>query len=126
MANVLMPAAGLAFDPDTHMRIQQASTHLRAVRANAALRFHAQGQSEREVIQYLAHYGMATDAEAAKRFSFISDPLWRAYIFTYSTGRILLDAWLDAGRDEERQTRYARVLTDQITPSQIARQIAAA
>jgi hypothetical protein len=91
------------------------------VSANAALRFHQQGQSEREVVQYLAHYGMATDAEAAKRFSFIADPLWRAYTFTYSTGRVLLEAWLDAGAGDDRQTRYARVLSEQITPSQIAR-----
>jgi hypothetical protein len=121
MANVLMPAAGLALDAETHARIQQASTHLRGVSANAAMRFHQQGQSEREVVQYLAHYGMATDAEAAKRFSFIADPLWRAYTFTYSTGRVLLEAWLDAGAGDDRQTRYARVLSEQITPSQIAR-----
>jgi hypothetical protein len=120
MASVLMPAAALPFDPDVHARIQRASTNLRSVRSNAALRYYEEGQSEREVIQYLAHYGMVTEAEAAKRFSFIADPLWRPYIFTYSVGRTLLSAWLDAGDPAERLARYARVLSEQFTPSQIA------
>jgi hypothetical protein len=120
MANVLMPAAGLPFDPEVHAHIQRTSTNLRSVRSNAALRYYEEGQSEREVIQYLAHYGMATEAEAAKRFSFIADPLWRPYIFTYSVGRTLLSAWLEAGDPAERLARYARVLSGQFTPSQIA------
>jgi hypothetical protein len=126
MANVMMPAAGLRFDPEVHERIQQASTNLRGVRSNAALRYYVDGQSEREVIQYISHYGMSTEAEAAKRLSFIANPLWRPYIFTYSVGRELLGAWLDRGSPEDRQIRYAQVLAEQFTPSQIARQSARA
>jgi hypothetical protein len=97
---------------------------LRAVASNAALLYHNEGRSEREVVQYLAHYGLQTEAEAAKRFSFISDPLWRAYIFTYSVGRQLFDAWLAGLDDRERIARYRRLLTEQLTPSQIARELA--
>ena len=96
--------AGLRFDPEVHRRIQRAGAELRAVASNAALLFHRDGRSEREVVQYLEHYGLMTEAEAAKRFSFISDPLWRPYIFTYSVGRQLLSAWLDQadGRGSDR------------------------
>jgi hypothetical protein len=90
------------------------------------LRYYVDGQSEREVIQYISHYGMSTEAEAAKRLSFIANPLWRPYIFTYSVGRELLGAWLDRGSPEDRQIRYAQVLAEQFTPSQIARQSARA
>ncbi len=74
VANILMPAAGLKIDPDVHRRVQQASRDMRAVASNAALLLHRDERPEREVVQYLAHYGLMTDAEAAKRFSFISDP----------------------------------------------------
>jgi hypothetical protein len=120
MANVLMPEAGLRFDPDVYRRAQVAGRRLRAVASNAALLYHRDGRSEREVVQYLEHYGLTTEAEAAKRFSFISDPLWRPYIFTYSVGRELLSAWLDQVEGEDRLARFRQLLTEQVTPSQIA------
>jgi hypothetical protein len=124
MASVLMPDAGLRFDPDVHRRVNAAGLQLRTVSANAALLYHRDGRPEREVVQYLAHYGMATEAEAAKRFSFISDPLWRPYAFTYSVGRQLLNAWLDLEDELRRLERFRQLLTEQITPSQVAREIA--
>src|SRR5690606_5764490 len=68
VANVLMPAARLRLDPDAYRRIQKAGRDMRSVASNAALLLHRDGWSEREVVQYLAHYGLSTDAEAAKRF----------------------------------------------------------
>ena len=125
MATVLMPEAGLKFDPEVHRRVQRAGRELRAVASNAALLFHRDGRSEREVVQYLEHYGLMAEAEAAKRFSFISDPLWRPYIFTYSVGRQLLSDWLDQATGEDRIERFRQLLTEQVTPSQVAGQIPA-
>lgn len=119
VANVLMPAACLKLDSEIHTRIQNAGRNLRAVSSNAALMYHRDGTSEREVVQYLAHYGLSTDAEAAKRFSFIADPLWRAYTFTYSEGRVLLARWLDLAPRAKRLDRFKRLLIEQVTPSQI-------
>jgi hypothetical protein len=118
VATVLLPEAGLKVDPGQLTRIQQAGRTMRSVASNAALKFHRDGWSEREVIQYLAHYTMATDAEATKRFSFISDPLWRAYIFTYSEGRKVLADWIDREGPEQRISRFRHLLLEQITPSQ--------
>ena len=119
-AEVLLPEAGIAFDPELQARIGEASKPLKAVGGNAALRLHEDGQPEREVLDYLMHYGMATEAEARKRLSFIADPLWRPYIFTYSVGYDLLGRWVDAGGPGERIARFRRLLTEQITPSELA------
>lgn len=125
LTDVLLPEASIRIDPEVYRRSIEATRSLKAVASNAALLLHRDGRSEREVVQYLAHYGLQTEAEAAKSFSFISNPLWRAYIFTYSVGRQLLEGWF-AGLDErERIVRYRRLLTEQITPSQIARGLAA-
>jgi hypothetical protein len=71
------------------------------------------------------------------RYSFIADPLWRAYVFTYHVGYDLLGAWLDMPEEPEeaeaaatdailqtrRQARFARLLADQVTPSAIQSQV---
>jgi hypothetical protein len=122
-ADTLYPAAGIAGDPVREARIAKARTALRAVGGNAALRLHAEGQSEDEVIAYLMRYGLASEQEARQRFRFIADPLWRPYIFTYHVGRDLLSRWLDLAPPEERRARFRSLLTEQVTPSQIAAQI---
>lgn len=115
-----LPAlANLSLDADLHRSVGRASRNLRAVASNASLRLHRDGQSEREVIQYLQHYALATEAEATKRFSFISDPLWRPYVFTYSVGREIMSAWLDRLPEQDRLGGYQRLLTEQWTPSQL-------
>ena len=43
-----------------------------------------------------------------------------AYIFTYDVGRELVLNWLGEGSEVERRQRYARLLTEQMTPSQLA------
>jgi hypothetical protein len=63
---------------------------------------------------------------------FITDPLWRAYVFTYHVGYDLLSAWLDRPVEDgepddpfaRRQSRFATLLAAQVTPSAIASEIA--
>ena len=108
MATVLMPEAGLRFDPDVHRRVQRAGAAScgRSPRTRPCSTTGTAAPSAR-LSQYLEHYGLMTEAEAAKRFSFISDPLWRPYIFTYSVGRQLLSAWLDQAEGEDRSSASA-------------------
>jgi hypothetical protein len=73
-------------------------------------------------VRYLMEYGLATEAEARHRVRFIADPLWRPYIFTYSVGRQLLSAWFDQVDNDDRLRRFRQLLTEQVTPSQIAAQ----
>ena len=118
LAANLPDIADITVDPDALRRASLASRNLRGVASNAALRRHRDGWSEREVLQYLQHYGLVTEAEAAKRLSFIDDPLWRPYLFTYSVGREILSSWLD--QQPDRMTGFQRLLVEQWTPSQLA------
>ncbi|CAN5735936.1 hypothetical protein BH23CHL5_BH23CHL5_18960 [soil metagenome] len=116
---VLYPSIGLNGDAARDGAIQERTTSLRAVAGNAALRRHADGESAETVVDYLATYTLRSTDEARHRFSFIDDPLWRPYVFTYHVGGDLIGRWLDASTSGERQTRFTRLLSEQVTPSQI-------
>jgi len=120
ITEILLPQAAIRIDQDVYRRVIEATRALQSVSPNAALLLHKDGRSAREVVQYLTHYGLGTEAEAAKRYSFISNSLWRGYIFTYSVGRKLVSAWLNGLDEAERLARFRRLLTEQITPSQLA------
>lgn len=116
---------GIDADPEREARIAGAQWVLRSVGGNAALLMHAEGRPEDEVARYLMEYGLATEEEARHRLRFIADPLWRPYIFTYHVGRDLLARWLDeATSGESRESRFVRLLEEQLTPSAIAGDLA--
>lgn len=122
-ADVLYPAAGISGDPAREASIARARAALRGAGGNAALLLHAEGRSEDDVVQWLMRYGLSSEPEARQRLRFIADPLWRPYIFTYHVGRDLLRAWLDLVPEHDRHERFRWLLTEQVTPSEIARQI---
>src|SRR5829696_4947581 len=113
------PVAGITGDPECEVAIGAALRILRSVPGNAALLLHEEGRNQDDVVAYLQHYGLTTEAEARQRLRFIADPLWRAYIFTYHVGYELISTWLDQA-PTERFERFRRLLTDQVYPSQIA------
>jgi len=130
----LFAELGITSDPARDGQIAQAQRTLRSVGGNAALLLHQEGASEDDVVAYLQAYNLSTETEARHRLRFLTDPLWRAYVFTYHVGRDLLDAWLER-EDEEgesltddarwtrRQTRFRELLETQVTPSAIASEI---
>ena len=113
---------GIDADPDREARIIDAQWVLRSVGGNAALLMHQEGRPEEEVVRYLMEYGLSTEEEARHRLKFIADSLWRPYIFTYHVGRDLLARWLDHAQenDETRESRFVRLLEEQLTPGAIA------
>ncbi|HET8524560.1 MAG TPA: hypothetical protein VFL82_15090 [Thermomicrobiales bacterium] len=126
LAESVYPAAGIVGDPIRDAAIHQAQRALRAVGANAALLLYEHRTSEAEVVAYLMRYGLRSEQEARHSLSFISNPLWRSYIFTYHAGRDLLGQWLDQGDADqrERQSRFRTLLTEQVTPSHVRKWIA--
>lgn len=122
-ASTLYPAAGNSGDASLAARVAAAAVALRAVPGNAALRLHRDGASPESAVEYLMRYALRSEAEARQTLQFISDPLWRAYIFTYHVGRDLLGKWLDLFPGGERLDRFRSLLTDQVTPFQIARAV---
>jgi len=118
--------AGIAGDPERELAIEHARRALSAVPCNAALLLHEAGASDDEVVAYLQRYALSTEPEARKRFSFIANPLWRAYIFTYDVGHTLVSAWLNVDNGLSRNEKFHRLLTEQITPSQLTADLVAA
>ena len=116
-AENLYPLAGISGDPEREQQIAAAAYQQRALNGNAALLLHDAGASPDEVVAYIMRYGLRTEREARQTLRFISTPLWRAYTFTYFSGRQLLRNWFEQG---DARQRFRTLLTEQVTPSQIA------
>ncbi len=117
-AHELMPRAGV--DPalaQGEADISRIMDVLGGASGNAAFMLHDQGVDPAELAPYLQKYGLLTPQEAAKRADFISDPLDRAYIFSYSVGQRLLKALFDHKPDVTHW--FTRLLTEPVTPSQV-------
>jgi hypothetical protein len=119
------PAAARAA-AEMEVRIRRARLALRGVSGNAAVLRHSVGASREEVVDYVVSVGRSTVQQAEKRFEFIDDPLWRAYIFVYREGEALLERWIELDGPAGREARFARLLREAIAPSVIAAEIAAA
>lgn len=122
-ATELYPLAGIHLSPADQAELRQITTarrHLRAVGSNAALLLHERGAGEAEVLAYLLRYGAGTLDEARQRLRFIRHPLWRTYIFTYTSGYDLLKQWIG-----NRPERFVTLLTEQITPGWVEQQVLA-
>lgn len=112
IADVLLPAAGME-KLETAVSLQKlskASAKLRYISGNAAIKYHTGELTREQTIDYIQTYGLTTPERAAKSFSFLSHPLYRSYIFTYTQGYDLMQA---------SDMKYGRLLTDQILPSQL-------
>lgn len=112
---VMLPAAGLPLlgKPEQLRGITDALEALRYVMGNAAILYHTGQLDKAATIDYIQTYALSTPERAAKRFSFIAYPLYRAYTFTYTTGYDLIAA------SNDRMHTFRRLLTEQALPSQI-------
>jgi hypothetical protein len=123
---------GIMVDPERERQINDAQRVFRSVSGNVALMVHEDGASDDEAVRYLMRYGLESEERARHRMRFITDPLWRPYVFTYHVGRDLLGGWIELPEDDapvgdlfaHRQRRFARLLVEQITPSRIAAELA--
>lgn len=118
--DVLLPAAGLTpyYDEGAAemSRLADAAENLRTVSANAAL-LHYTGQLNREqTIEYLQTYGLTTPQRAEKSYGFITHPLSRNYVFTYTIGE---DLFRQATANGDKWPLFRRLLTEQVLPSQL-------
>ncbi len=118
--------AGITADADdarTQRGINAALRRIRGAGGDAALRLHAAGQPESAVRQFLEEQALQDPDRAAKTIEFITQPLFRTYIFSYAGGERLLSRWCDAAGEGARD-RFFRLLTEQLTPSGIAAEVA--
>lgn len=122
--DVLLPQAGIETEETAVQmaRIAQASDQLRYVSGNAALRYHSGELSQAQTIDYIQTYGLATPERAAKSFGFLSHPLFRSYIFTYTQGYDLIEQAANGkvtNTGPDKTILFRRLLTEQILPSQL-------
>lgn len=111
--------AGVAgLDPDdvrAYLAASRAREGLKGVSGTAALMLHADGRPEAEVLDFIRHHAPASEARARQSLRFISQPTFRAYIFTYSVGGELVRGWME----RQGTPGFARLLTEPLTPGQL-------
>ena len=113
----ILPRAGMNHvDAAMIMEVGRAGQKMVGLWGNAAFMLHDQKKSRNEVVAYLQKYEMSTEQEADKAIQFLSNPLYRSYIFTYHIGYDLLEELFSLA---DRDKYFARLLEEPVTPSQI-------
>jgi len=116
-----------AADAEREWLLNQALRALRGSGGDAALQLHAGGKSRDEVRRFLVDDALRSPQQAEKTLEFITHPLWRTYVFCYAGGQQLLGEWCCAAGDPAAQReRFFRLLTEELTPSGIAEELATA
>jgi hypothetical protein len=113
----ILPRAGLShIDAARMVEIGRAGRQMAGVVGNVAFMLHDQQKSAEELSAYLQEYALDTEKEANHFIQFVSNPLFRSYVFTYHVGYELLEElFAHVGRDRY----FARLLEQPVTPSQI-------
>ena len=107
---------GVVYDAELSRRAKEARRPLAYVGGNIALLIHTRGASEEEAAEYSMRWGLTTRRRATQSVRFATDPVWRSYITTYTAGYELCRNWV-AGDP----ARFKRLLTEQLTPADLAR-----
>ena len=120
LRDVFYPLAGLqvALRVARDRVLAQARRKLRALSGNAAFLLHREGADPETVVKYIQRFGARTDKQARQSYRFISNPLFRSYIFTYHYGRDLLARYMARG---DRLARFKTCLEQPLTPSFLER-----
>jgi hypothetical protein len=83
------------------------------VAGNAALRYHTGQADQAQTLDYLKTMEALDEDRAAKTFEFISHPLGRSYIFTYTAGYDLINA---AAKGGDKQHVFKHLLNKPVLP----------
>jgi hypothetical protein len=105
---------GVAYDPELSRRVKEARRPIGYVPGNVALLIHTRGASEDEAIEYLMRWGLVTRRRAEQLVRFITDPVWRTYISTYTAGYDLCRDFVAGDL-----ARFKRLLREQLTPADL-------
>lgn len=108
---------GWDIDIESDLAIQRAGESLSSVRGNAALLLHDRGQSADATVEYISRYGLLSEEEARKSLQFLTHPLFRTYIYTYTAGKELVRTYLQSQPDPS--AGFRALLTEHWTPSRL-------
>lgn len=114
----ILPAAGMEAEPvELTIRLDKFGNLLRRVMGNAAILYHTGQMNEAQTVDYFQTYALTNKERSEKSFEFISDPLFRTYIFTYTAGYDLIAE----AANGDKMPIFLRLLTDGILPSEIGK-----
>jgi hypothetical protein len=109
-----LAATSVAYDPDLSSAVQAAFPPLGLVRGNTALLLHTRGASTEDAIEYHMRWALTSRKRAEHAVRFMTDPVWRSYVTTYTNGYDLCRDFVD-----EDPARFKRLLTEQLTPADL-------
>jgi hypothetical protein len=102
------------YEPDLSRAVKKARRPLAYVAVNVALLIHTRGASEEEACDYSLRWGLTSPRRAKQSVRFVTDPVWRSYISTYTDGYDLCRGFVDGD-----PARFKRLLTEQLTPADL-------
>lgn len=103
------------FDAEVAAVVARAGEGLSRVRGNVGLLLHEEGRDVDEVVAYAERWALLPRARAEKMVEFQTDETWRAYVTCYVEGLPLCRRFV-AGDP----ARFERLVTEQLTPDQLA------
>jgi hypothetical protein len=113
----LLPRANLShIEAGRLIAVFKAAGKVESAVGNAAFMLHDQRKSETEIVQYLNRYGLYPENKAQRSVKFITNPLYRSYIFTYYIGKELLSGLFAQGN---RELHFARLLAEPVNPTMV-------
>jgi hypothetical protein len=103
---------GVGYDAALSRKVKDARRPLAYVGPNVALLIHTRGASEEEAVEYFMRWALVSRGRAENAVRFITDPVWRSYISTYTAGYDLCRDFVSGD-----PARFKRLLTEQLTPA---------
>jgi hypothetical protein len=110
-----LDGAAIGYDPDVSRAAKEAHQAIAYVPGNVALLVHTRGASEEEAVEYAMKWGLRSRERAEQSVRFVTDPVWRSYVSTYTAGHDLCRAFVNG-----EPSRFKRLLTEQLTPAELA------
>jgi hypothetical protein len=105
----IVRAAGVEFDLEQALAVEQAAEPCRWAEVNAALMLHEAGASEDQTREYLLRWDLLTPDLADHLIRFMTEPTSRSYVMNYPAGFALCSSFV-AGEPEGLR----RLLTEQV------------
>jgi hypothetical protein len=109
-----LDGTAVAYDPGHSRAVKEASRPIAYVAGNVALLVHTRGVSEEEAVEYSMRWALRSRKRAGQSVRFITDPVWRSYVSTYTAGYDLCRDFADGD-----PARFKRLLTEQLTPAEL-------
>jgi hypothetical protein len=106
---------GIPYDTEVVATVSKASDGMGYIRGNVALMLHEEGASLDDGIAYMERWALLPRTRAEKAVQFLTDPTWRAYMTCYVEGLPLCRSFVSGD-----PARFERLITEQLTPDQLA------